>query len=144
MNSPDGFHGTLTNFPLARDISSLTITDIYGNSKNVKKSKSYMIHGVTNLIGITDKTQYARNKKIFQQGFSDSAIREHEPKVIREVNTFIEKMSENETTEREPNGWTNPKNMALWCMTFLYFRPWVVESNEFTDCIRQLAYHRCD
>lgn len=74
------------------------------------------------MIGIQDKAEYAKNKKIFQQGFSDTAIREHEPKVIQEVNTFIEKLSDNETPEKSADGWTNPKNMTLWCMLlFLSF-----------------------
>lgn len=55
-------------------------------------------------------------KKIFQQGFSDSANREHEPKVIQEINTFIEKISENKTPDASKDGWTNPRNMSLWCM----------------------------
>jgi hypothetical protein len=94
----------------------LTGADIYGNMKKVKKSKSYLVHGMTNLIGIQDKKEYARSKKIFQQGFSDTANREHEPKIIREIDTFIEKISENETPEKIPDGWSNPKNMTLWCM----------------------------
>jgi cytochrome P450 len=94
----------------------LTSIDIYGNQKKVKKAESYIVHGKTNLIGIQDKTDYARCKKIFQQGFSDTAIREHEPKVIQEIDTFIEKISENETLDGLTDDWTNPKNMALWCM----------------------------
>lgn len=74
-----------------------------------------MVHGETNLIGIQDKAAYAKSKKIFQHGFSDTANREHEPKVVEEVNIFIEKMSENEG-EKGTDGWTNPKNMSLWCM----------------------------
>ncbi|KUJ22174.1 cytochrome P450 [Mollisia scopiformis] len=97
VDSPEGFH------------------DIYDNLKKVKKAKSYKVHGQGNLIGIQDKAEYAWNKKIFQQGFSDTAIREHEPKVIKEIDTFIEKLSENETPEKNGNNWTNPKNMALWC-----------------------------
>jgi hypothetical protein len=76
---------------------------------------------MTNLIGIQDKKEYTKVKKIMQPGFSDSANREHEPKVIREIETFIEKISENETSEKATDGWSNPKNMTLWCM-FLTFK----------------------
>lgn len=93
----------------------LTEKDIYGNMKKTQKSKSYKVHGNTNLIGIQDKKQYAKQKKIMQQGFSDSANREHEPKVIREIDTFIEKISENEIPSKDNDGWSNPKNMTLWC-----------------------------
>lgn len=91
----------------------LTRLDIYGNQKKVKKSKSYNIHGATNLIAIQDKIEYARFKKIFQLGFSDSANRGHEPKVIGTIDTFIKKISENE----EKDGWTTSKNMTHWCIT---------------------------
>jgi hypothetical protein len=55
-----------------------------------------------------------------QPGFSDSANREHEVKVIREIDTFIEKISENETPEKTIDEWSNPKNMTLWCMPFTF------------------------
>ncbi|KAE9367264.1 cytochrome P450 [Stipitochalara longipes BDJ] len=89
--------------------------DIYGTGKKVKKAHSYTVHGLTNLIGIQDKKEYAKQKKIMQPGFSDSANREHEPTMIRTIGTFIEKISENETPEKSTDGWTNPKNMTLWC-----------------------------
>ncbi len=118
----------------------LTGADIYGNLKKVKKSKSYIIHGKTNLIVICDKTEYTRSKKIFQQGFSDTANREHKPRVIQEIDTFLEKISENETPEDSPDGWTNPKNMSLWCMFSLCY-----PSNRIISLtiLRQLPYDRC-
>jgi hypothetical protein len=94
----------------------LIIEDIYGTLKKVKKSQSYKVHGPGNLLGIRDKKVYAKKKKIFQQGFSDSAIREHEVKIKREINTFCEKISENELSEKTVGGWSNVKNMSLWCM----------------------------
>jgi hypothetical protein len=94
---------------------TLTWADIYGNMKKVKKAHSYTAHGTTNLIGIQDKKEYAKQKKIMQQGFSDAANREHEPKVVKEIDIFIEKISENETPGKSTDGWSNPKNMTLWC-----------------------------
>lgn len=91
-------------------------TDIYGDRKKVKKSKSYIVHGKTNLVGLQDKVQYARYKRVFQHGFSDTANREHEPQLIHGIATFIEKLAENELPEESTNRWTRPKNMALWCM----------------------------
>jgi hypothetical protein len=75
------------------------------------------VHGERNLIGMQNKAEYAKSKKIFQHGFSDTANREHEPKVIQEIDTFIEKISENETPEKNTDGWTNLKNMSEWCMS---------------------------
>ena len=118
MNSTEGFHGSEILIPSHGHGSSLTQADIYGNMKKVKKSKSYHVHGDTNLLGIQDKKFYANRKKIFQQGFSDTANREHEPKVIKVVDIFIEKISENETPGETSDGWTNPKDMALWCKHF--------------------------
>lgn len=96
------------------------------------------MHGKTNLIGIMDKTAYAKSKKIFQHGFSDNANREHEPKVVEEVNIFVEKMAENEGSEKNADGWTNPKNMSLWCMYFMIFL-----STQKLTTFRQLAHDRC-
>ncbi|KAH6699018.1 cytochrome P450 [Leptodontidium sp. MPI-SDFR-AT-0119] len=97
VNSVEGFH------------------DIYGNGRKIKKAEGYKIHGPTNLIGIRDKAKYATFKKIFQQGFSDTMNREHEPKVSQVIDTFIEKLAENELPEESKGDWTNIKNMNLWC-----------------------------
>jgi hypothetical protein len=82
------------------------------------KAPSYIIHGQGNLIGIQDKKDYAAKKKIFQLGFSDAALRKHEPKVIHEIETFCEKMVENKSskdeTDETDDGWTTPKNMNEW------------------------------
>ena len=68
------------------------------------------------MIGIRDKAVYAKSKKIFQQGFSDTMNREHEPKVIQVINTFIEKLAENESPAENAGEWTNAKIMNEWCM----------------------------
>lgn len=96
-------------------VISLTVADIYGNAKKVKKSATYVFHGPTNLLGIRNKVKYARMKKIFQPGFSDTSNRNHEPKVIRVIDTFLDKISESELNGKATGGWTSPKNMSLWC-----------------------------
>ncbi|KAL2068442.1 hypothetical protein VTL71DRAFT_16540 [Oculimacula yallundae] len=97
VNSVQGFH------------------DIYGNGKKIRKAEGYKVHGRNNLLGIQDKTKYARYKKIFQQGFSDAMNREHEPKVIRIIDTFIEQIANDETPSANSGDWSNIKNMTLWC-----------------------------
>jgi cytochrome P450 len=72
------------------------------------------VHGTTNLLG-QDKKEYAKLNKIMQQGFSDAANREHEPKVNREIDTFIKMISEDKNPGNSADGWCNPKNMTLWC-----------------------------
>lgn len=89
--------------------------DIHGVGTKFKKAKSYDSHGIGNLLGIQDKKEYAKKKKIFQHGFSDTANREHEPKMIEEIDTFVEKMVEDEGSENA-GAWTKPKDMSLWCM----------------------------
>ncbi|KAG4416598.1 hypothetical protein IFR04_010241 [Cadophora malorum] len=102
--------------PNAILVNSVTgFHDIYGNGKKVKKAEGYKIHGHANLIGIRDKAVYAKSKKIFQQGFSDTMNREHEPKVIQVINTFIEKLAENESPAENSGEWTNAKIMNQWC-----------------------------
>jgi len=78
------------------------------------KAPSYDVHGPGNLIGIQDKKDYAAKKKIFQLGFSDAALRKHEPKVIHEIETFCEKLTEDESSKEQTDGWTLPKNMNAW------------------------------
>lgn len=109
--------------------------------KNVKKAHSYNVHGTTNLIGIQDKKEYAKLKKIMQQGFSDAANREHEPKVIREIDTFIKMISADENPGNSADGWSSPNNMTLWCN---YLTTDVVSKVVFTtswDLLTSTANH---
>ncbi|KAL3421802.1 cytochrome p450 [Phlyctema vagabunda] len=98
VNTADGFH------------------DIYGPSKKIKKADSYEIHGEGNLIGLRDKKHFARFKRIFSQGFSEAALREHEPKVLKQIDTFCEKVLLDESAEGEgkSSGWSSYKNMSEW------------------------------
>ncbi|PKS08395.1 hypothetical protein jhhlp_005339 [Lomentospora prolificans] len=89
--------------------------DIYGQLKKVHKANSYQVHGEGNLIGMQDKKAHAKKKKIFQQGFSDIALRKHEGKVLQEIEVFCQKLLENESSGAKPEEWTDPKNMSLWC-----------------------------
>ncbi|SPO03128.1 related to cytochrome P450 CYP3/CYP5/CYP6/CYP9 subfamilies [Cephalotrichum gorgonifer] len=89
--------------------------DIYGPMNKVTKANSYIVHGEGNIIGMQDKKAHAKKKKIFQQGFSDVALRKHEGKVLGEIDAFCKKMLENEATGEQPEGWTEPRNMSLWC-----------------------------
>jgi hypothetical protein len=89
--------------------------DIYGNLKKVVKAPSYKAHEEGNLIGIRDKKEFATKKKIFQLGFSDAALRKHEPKVIREIEIFCDKLVENDGSDHAlADGWTGPKNINAW------------------------------
>lgn len=66
------------------------------------------------MIGVRDKRHYARLKRIFSQGFSDAAIREHEPKVLGQIEAFCEKLSDGSDGKSE-SGWGGVKDMTLWC-----------------------------
>jgi cytochrome P450 len=83
--------------------------------KNITKARSYRVHGPGNLIGLQDKKVFAKRKKIFQQGFSDAAVRKHEEKVLGHVVTFCDKLLENDNSDAKPGPWTGPKNINLWC-----------------------------
>jgi cytochrome P450 len=93
----------------------LTSTDIYGTGKNVRKSDSYVIHGPGNMLGLRDKAEHARKKRIFAQGFSDAAVREHEPKIIKLVNSFCHMISGFDTHGSDFKGWSVPRDMTKWC-----------------------------
>ncbi|RDW62507.1 hypothetical protein BP5796_10809 [Coleophoma crateriformis] len=89
--------------------------DIYGTGKKIKKGPSYVMHGPGNLIGVRDKKYFARLKRIFSQGFSDSALRDHEPKVRKQIDIFCNRMEDEQALEKGSSGWTLAKNMSKWC-----------------------------
>ena len=103
--------GIFYSWPISSQCGLIWFPDIYGQLKNVRKSDSYQVHGPGNLIGIRDKKDYAKKKKIFQQGFSDTALRRHEPKVLREIDTFCSKMVE----DAPAGGWSSAWDMNRWC-----------------------------
>ncbi len=131
VNSARGFHGAfcVSQTPVCCPqpwpvLASLgrpttdTISDIYGNLKNIRKSPSYVVHGPGNLLGLRDKKEYAKKKKIFSPGFSDAALRRYEPTVIKEIETFCEKMIEVDPTQHagdSKNGWSPARNVSTWC-----------------------------
>lgn len=91
---------------------------MYGPVKKIAKSPSYVVHGPGNLIGIRDKKDYAKKKKIFQQGFSDSALRRHEPTMIKQIDIFCKVLlDEPGKPPRKPGEWTEAKDMNSWCMS---------------------------
>jgi hypothetical protein len=93
-------------------------SDIYDFGKNVKKSKSYKVHGgKDNLLGLQDKARYSRKKRIYAQSFSDTAIRVYEPKFIENIDIFCEKMIDG------PNDWSEPKDMSQWCTSLPPIHP---------------------
>jgi hypothetical protein len=107
------------------------------------------VHGPGNLIGIQDKKDYAKKKRIFQQGFSDTALRRHEPKVIKEIDVFCDTVLQNKTTrEASSGGWAEAKDMNIWCKQI--FPPLPFKSglrsqrgrtSVLTMCHRQLPDH---
>jgi hypothetical protein len=91
------------------------LLDIYGSAKQLRKSDSYVIHGQGNFLGLRNKAEHSRKKRIFGQGFSEAAIRGHEPKVIENVNLFCEKISDNALITSDSKGWSTVKDMTDWC-----------------------------
>ena len=89
-------------------------TDIYGPLKKVKKSESYMMHGQGNLIGIRDKQEFARKKRILGQRFSDTAVREQDQKMTEQIDLFCENVSDAAGVD----GWSAIKNVTFWCLWF--------------------------
>jgi hypothetical protein len=83
--------------------------------KKIRKAPSYRIHGSSNLIGIQDKKEHARKKRIFQHGFSTVALRRHEPKVIREIEIFCDVIGSCDQQQGISTGWSEAKDANLWC-----------------------------
>ena len=74
-----------------------------------------MIHGKGNMLGIRDKSEHSRKKRIFCLGFSDSALRNHEPKVLEMINLFCENIGDSSSNKKNSDGWSTAKDMTGWC-----------------------------
>lgn len=91
--------------------------DIYGQSRNVKKSKGYLpilpAPGAFSVHTAIDKEMHRHKRKVLAQGLSDEALKRFEPTLLACVETLCEKLAEGQYESAE--GWTKPKNMAHWC-----------------------------
>ncbi|EEP79614.1 conserved hypothetical protein [Uncinocarpus reesii 1704] len=89
--------------------------DIYSHGKNFKKAQRYgaMVHRAPNTLTVIDKNKHGKKRRIISQGFSDAALKTHEPVILKQVQQLKTQLSLDDAGRQVPSGlWTLPKNMA--------------------------------
>lgn len=96
------------------------LTAIYGQGRNLQKSKGYAAHpyfpGITNTHNTIDKAVHGRKRRIVAQGFSESAIASSEQYILEHVRNLCNEMIKPDTIGAD--GWSQPRDMAMWTNYF--------------------------
>lgn len=100
------------------------ITDIYAQGKPLKKAEPYHRDtpgDVHNTATVVDKTRHGQKRRILGHGFSQKSLQALEPSITEQVRIFCQRLEEKEeifdvSSSPTTAEWTNPKNMAKWCM----------------------------
>ena len=91
--------------------------DIYGHSKNVKKSKAYrpiaQAMGGWNTFSTIDKVLYRQKRRVVHRWFSDDTMKKFSPKMLSVIRTFCTQLQTGEDTGF--GSWTSPKDMRDYC-----------------------------
>lgn len=83
-------------------------------STNVRKSDWYtcepIFSGATSVQTVIDKTEHDFRRRVLQPAFSDSALREQEEFISRNVNILLTQLAKNEGHD----DWSSPKDFSVW------------------------------
>ena len=94
------------------------VLDIYGPSKNIKKSKGYLsilpAPGAFSVHTSIDKEMHRRKRKVLSHGLGDEALKAFEPELLVHIRLFCDKLGKNR--QSQDADWTLSKNMADLCM----------------------------
>ena len=114
--------------------------DIYGPSRNIKKSKGYHAllpaPGAFSIHTAIDKSMHRRKRKVLAQGLSDDVLKMFEPALLACIKKFCEKLAESQNMSGE--GWTQPKNMTHWCEFFLFMSNFEQRGRTLLSNVRQV------
>ena len=114
--------------------------DIYGPSRNVKKSKGYHAllpaPGAFSIHTAIDKNMHRRKRRVLAQGLSDDVLKMFEPALHAIIKKFCGKLAENQNESSE--GWTEPKNMTHWCEFIRFKSKYEHRDRTFLSNVRQL------
>ena len=69
--------------------------------------------GTTNTFSVIDKVEHRRKRRVVGQAFTDRALVEIEPTLIRHVDTFVRTLTTGDGPLRDSKGWGPPVNVAL-------------------------------
>lgn len=110
-------HGDIVRYgPNQISVNTSTgLKEIYGHKANVKKSDWYSVfppvEGAYSVWTCIDKAIHARKRRTLAHAFSDTALRDIEHCVTRNVNIFCSQLLSEEA--RMKGEWGEPKNMSL-------------------------------
>ncbi|KAK6216869.1 hypothetical protein QIS74_06983 [Colletotrichum tabaci] len=103
------------------------LKSIYGFGKNVQKSKAYhrisLVKGAEALQSVVNKPTHGKLRRIISQGFAESFIRASSSEVLDVARILCRRLGEPRddfaqmplaNTDDDNDGWTCPKNMAVW------------------------------
>ena len=90
-------------------------TDIYGFSKNVKKSKAYLPlvpNNYWSTLTTIDKSVHRVKRKVFSQCLSEHAVKDYEPSLLTHVGSFCKRLQEGLP---DSDTWSEARAMDQWC-----------------------------
>lgn len=101
--------------------------DIYSHGKNFKKAQRYaaMVHRAPNTLTVIDKKKHGKKRRVISQGFSDSALKNHEVVILEQIQHLCTQLKAGEGGKPVPaDTWSTPKNMGRMsmCSTLLHHR----------------------
>ena len=89
--------------------------DIYGHSRNVKKSKAYLpivyATGGFSILTSIEKDVHRNKRRLMSRWFSDDALDAFVPVMLSQIRIFCDKLLAGAATD----GWTEPKDMRDMC-----------------------------
>ncbi|RAH42269.1 cytochrome P450 [Aspergillus brunneoviolaceus CBS 621.78] len=118
--------------------------DIYVRGKDLRKDVHYGVIqlGTKNLLTVTSPTDHARRNKIISPGFSSTAMREFEPKLLAHVHKFCKSLYRPKSQGDSDSAWGKPMVMSDWCSYFAFD---VITELVFGKAVNLLGsqQHRC-
>ncbi|PWY78303.1 cytochrome P450 [Aspergillus heteromorphus CBS 117.55] len=92
--------------------------DIYVRGKDLRKDVHYGVIqlGTKNLLTVTSPKEHAKRSKIIGPGFSSTAMREFEPKLLAHVRKFRDALY----PAKADGAWGPPMMMSEWCGYFAF------------------------
>lgn len=128
------------------------IPAIYGFGKNVQKSKAYhrisLVKGAEALQSVVNKPTHGKLRRIISQGFAESFIRASSSEVLDVARILCRRLGEPRddfaqvplaNPDDDDDGWTCPKNMAVWCESIHLLRQECPPEPRRVDARKQLT-----
>lgn len=86
---------------------------IYGAKANVKKSSWYNAFNSISIFSAIDKKVHARKRRIMSHAFSEQAVRQVQPYIVRAIRVWSTALGDGMSDEKE-DAWSIPKDMRVW------------------------------